>query len=931
MVVLEAFGLASKELFDYNRENYKFDQEQRLERDMQRVEMQINRFDLFREDIEDLVKLTVDKMDMYHIVGALFLSFTALVYCEGIIEGPQPSFFMGLYLLTVAASFVYLLLAVWLSMYASIASHSFGVRLRTRYVRLPIPNLSQIQSLTTKLSDFEKQGLSKVMRLPFGPTQEQQWQLEAQRKDASASQSSGSPKALSGPKQNALPETRLGVQEDKGFGREDLLMKAAASVPGKHVELFRKLQAKWQCYDAYARVSMALGVNQMIQSVNYFVVGVTMIQTCSPSCGYAATIIFQSCAFGLMFLDIAGLKTWQIMSLQIVGSLPMVLLVIMLTFANVGRESNEPIEALCSAFYAAPACAFLEALWLELFMQAARPTKDEASLPRRFRTVLFLDVFGDAAYDPTEAEHVTVTAGVDGNLDEQAGDVGRREVQQTQAAASILAMESAQSALRCWEAVPEDLLTTFQANQLRNLRSEFLKWRQRYHGCLMKLKSRRGVPYDPNHLDARALRTWNELTELEQQQNEFHGAVIGPLQRRADGSTQHYDLARNVAVWTLAPSTKVLDMNQVFQRVQDVEHEVTALLMAERGDVEAMGVSEQDLEPRPFFKSRKRVGHHRLPWKSVRRMTAVLQVCWLFLGTESLLNSLGLFSGQSTFGRRLEGSGDLRESLPLTNVPAQWPHSTFFHPAALYCQAGDANSSTASIIIESPYMQYQVHFDAFSTAQFSPVSMDSFPGMLLLDCGAGGCSTAELQDGGRVLALKWGADSGLTQHLPIQGQPWMKLAGTKLPCASIKLLLSDQSGGKADLCYLLAGWDGQHIPLVALEVANQSVLTHEVRPRVDAPLGLAQGFASPEGFSCGLIALHMSRNIRGGARLWALLPGRVEAWDLSSLEALGAWKMESSEPTFQPTSLCEVDGRLLLSGFVQQEPHLFRTEIPRLI
>ena len=47
-------------------------------------------------------------------------------------------------------------------------------------------------------------------------------------------------------------------------------MKAAASVPGKHVELFRKLQAKWQCYDAYARISMALGVNQMIPGVWLF-------------------------------------------------------------------------------------------------------------------------------------------------------------------------------------------------------------------------------------------------------------------------------------------------------------------------------------------------------------------------------------------------------------------------------------------------------------------------------------------------------------------------------------------------------------------------------------------------------------------------------------------------------------------------------------
>ena len=31
----------------------------------------------------------------------------------------------------------------------------------------------------------------------------------------------------------------------------------------------------------------------------------------------------QACTFGLMFLDIAGLKTWEIMCLQIIGSMPM--------------------------------------------------------------------------------------------------------------------------------------------------------------------------------------------------------------------------------------------------------------------------------------------------------------------------------------------------------------------------------------------------------------------------------------------------------------------------------------------------------------------------------------------------------------------------------------------------------------------------------
>lgn len=32
----------------------------------------------------------------------------------------------------------------------------------------------------------------------------------------------------------------------------------------KHVDLYRRLQSKWQCFDAYARVCMALGANQLL-------------------------------------------------------------------------------------------------------------------------------------------------------------------------------------------------------------------------------------------------------------------------------------------------------------------------------------------------------------------------------------------------------------------------------------------------------------------------------------------------------------------------------------------------------------------------------------------------------------------------------------------------------------------------------------------
>ena len=436
------------------------------------------------------------------------------------------------------------------------------------------------------------------------------------------------------------------------------------------------------------------------------------------------------------------------------------------------------------------------------------------------------------------------------------------------------------------------------------------------------------MPYDPIQQDARALRTWEELTPLEQQQNEFYSAVIGPLQRRADGSTQYYDLMRNVAVWTLAPGTKVLDMTEVVNRVQNVEHEVTSLLKTERGDLDAIGVSENEPESKPFiFKSRKRAGHHRLPWKSVRRMTAVLQVCWLFLGIQSLLSSMGI-GNELKFGRRLASAAG--ESLTLIDLPISWPHS-FFHPKALSCGMGPQGSQ---IIMESPYVQYQLHFDDSAT-RLAPVS-NSFAGASLLGCSSFGCVTAELEDGGRGLAV-WtggkGNDKSPTQEMlatghpshtsfKIQGQPWLKMAGVQLPCADVQLLLGFQSNRT---CYVFAGWDGQHLPLVALEMSESTSTGSTVSPRVDAPLApLTESTAE----STDLLALHLAFG-PSGLRLWALRGHlSVEAWDLSSLEALGTWKLKGVETCLEATGLCESADGLLLTGLIDHEPYLFRAQIP---
>eukprot|EP00438_Fugacium_kawagutii_P007276 Skav234424 [mRNA] locus=scaffold1656:77837:79708:- [translate_table: standard] len=137
---MEAFaglGLVATEIFRYNRQNFAFDQDQRFNRDELRFKMQVERFRLFRQDIRDLVELTVGKMDLYHMVGALFIRMISIYYSEGFFAEPPPTFLQVAYYLSqadlkAACALVYLLMAIWLSMHASIKSHSYATRLLTR-------------------------------------------------------------------------------------------------------------------------------------------------------------------------------------------------------------------------------------------------------------------------------------------------------------------------------------------------------------------------------------------------------------------------------------------------------------------------------------------------------------------------------------------------------------------------------------------------------------------------------------------------------------------------------------------------------------------------------------------------------------------------------------------------------------------------------
>jgi len=645
MEVLAALGYGAKELFSYNRENFKFDQDQRIERETLRLEMQVKRFELFREDVHDLVELTVDRMDVYHLVGALFLEFCIVLFCEGRIQASAPPFLLSLFLLSNACAFIYLLLAVWLSMHASIAAHSFGVRLLTRFVRLPIPSIKQITALRSRLKDYESQGVGNLLRLPFQDKQE--WtQVDGDAKDpgkpateggtveavdsksglssatqlrpgsaavsapAASSSSSGSRQAATVPAPGPGPAPALVGKaeetderplrprpEDEQFlandmdsefpmGGEDLLSGKHGARPERHIQLFRQLQSKWQCYDAYCRVCMGLGVNQILQALSYYCICHTLVENHSPTTGYALVMLFQCTTVALAVLDLAGMKRREIIAVQVVGVMPC-----LITAWGVahGRRERSGVLDPDQWYPLSPLSFLLQVAWLELWLRVASPSTDQARLPRRFRQVLFLDVFGDAeGWDPTQAEDedAPVEAMPDWNKELSAGgddddDHSAEEALDAVTSQAATQLTLVQCAMRRWQAVPASCFSAEQRKELDQLTERFLSW----GNTLAKELERRPHQAELQDLVELELRPWQELSPEEHLADPFNKCLLGPFEdtNGQEARQYHYDLDSQQTIYhenlsKVCPGALVLELEAVGAILRDLEHEARHML-----------------------------------------------------------------------------------------------------------------------------------------------------------------------------------------------------------------------------------------------------------------------------------------------------------------------------------------------------------------
>jgi len=309
------------------------------------------------------------------------------------------------------------------------------------------------------------------------------------------------------------------------------------------------------------------------------------------------------------------------------------------------------------------------------------------------------------------------------------------------------------------------------------------------------------------------------------------------------------------------------------------------------------------------------------------------------------------------------------EQLIAEEVLTTWPHAGFFRPTALSCMP--SSSKADQLWISGPYSAFQTVIPEISSKplEMAPLPRTSVPAGTVAMCKpvqavhAGTsdwseCLLGRLVEGG--LAVWRHSEPSLSATiLPFEGRPWTVMSGAILRCNALVGQARFARAGDDAWCLVLAGWDGQLIPVAVLPLGagggREPAIAPgtAVRPRFDVPVAEEPSSAAAGHELADVPTLHLDPST---GRLHALLRRRrhlgggggaeVQAWGLTGEQrSLGRWQLpasfsadasrsgssssssSSTATSFQPAALCTTSsGGLLLAGVSgeQMVPQLFR-------
>ena len=336
MVVLEALaavGLGARDLFMYNRKGFMFNILQEQEAAYKIQENRLVQTLLCREDARDLFTLSLKRMHLYALVSTVLLLIALGLVSHGELPRTTPSWLFYAWIVSTISAAMYLFVATWFSVLASVNAQILLTRMRTQWLRLPVPSVSEVDALAVPVESFEKEKGSKSLRFPVLSDQTTTKQL----------------------KSSPVSSDLVGFTD--------------------HFLLYQEIITLFQGYECYGRIALVFGVSQLANALSYIAL---IISPVSVSIGVLAFVGFS------VSINIANLRLNLLVAKSTFAFLSCI---VMLAPLSACLSSGTSVDV-----FIAPVTMTAELLSLALLTGFAM--KCERGLPLLFSSVIQLDLLG---------------------------------------------------------------------------------------------------------------------------------------------------------------------------------------------------------------------------------------------------------------------------------------------------------------------------------------------------------------------------------------------------------------------------------------------------------------------------------------------------------------------------------------------------------
>lgn len=383
----------AKKVFSYNRENFQEDREQRMKKEFAERKYRCVQAGLWREDVRDIVEQVESKMSLYLIINVLLLSFTVTLWVEGQLPETTPDWMVTGYQISCVVAFSFLILTIWLAMHAAVAAQSYQTRILTQLVRLPIPTWKELEACRTSASEFEKIEGRQMFRVPFVMGKQEQFVKgnTAACEDGSLEQEqiSGDSGGWQEAGDKSCATDPWGLEQ-----RGDMIYELGCHTGEeiaqlRHIKLLQQASVYWQTYDAFARVSMSVGINQLMVAMSYFILGYAMLEMKAPFAAVAGVAAFMGSAEVITRVDLT-LPLFQQRLVQVLVAVGPLLSTAAAYMWSFHRETqSEVAEMLAPLAYISNGIA----IGIMTIFVHVEEQENGGMVPHAFKGVLYLDVF----------------------------------------------------------------------------------------------------------------------------------------------------------------------------------------------------------------------------------------------------------------------------------------------------------------------------------------------------------------------------------------------------------------------------------------------------------------------------------------------------------------------------------------------------------